>query len=475
MNPIIFESINKNTYFYDNSTRLILPLDEDIVHKITKVDSINTIKKIIKSEYNQYNLFEDKGNDIFQGQKDTIENYKDIIMQNGLNQLTLIVTDACNLRCKYCIYSQEYDYTRAHGHNLMSWDIAKKAIDYYFNFNLKSLEYNPKITPTIGFYGGEPLLNIDVIKKSIEYIDLNYKYKFCDIQYTITTNGTLLEENVIDFFFKNNVFILVSFDGSQYDQDRNRVYTNGDGTYTKVIKTILMLEKKAQEYLNLNENHLGYSLLMVYDNNTEFLKTQEFCKKYPDIAKKFIRITKVNGKDTDYYKGSDSTHINHQIKEMVFEYLEDVKEDKSIDFKIKFLAYHSIVLSVLNNVSYTQNYLRGSCIPGTKLAVDISGDFYICEKVDYQNCIGDVFNGINWKKGKKYLKKYLNVVNQKCKECNYYNLCNLCFAQCADGKGEFAIKDDLCELSKQNIRNALFLYVSELENKEMPRRGENRR
>lgn len=95
---------------------------------------------------------------------------KHYILKFGLLHLTLCVTEDCNFRCKYCVYSNLYEFERDYSSNQMDFNIAKKAIDYYFMLLQEGERYNPLRKPVVGFYGGEPLLNFKLIKKCVIYI-----------------------------------------------------------------------------------------------------------------------------------------------------------------------------------------------------------------------------------------------------------------------------------------------------------------
>lgn len=87
------------------------------------------------------------------------EKVKREVLRNGLNQLTLSVTERCNLRCKYCTYSENYSYSRGYSTDDMSFKTAQQAIDQYFALVELGKRYNPYRKLSVGFYGGEPLLN----------------------------------------------------------------------------------------------------------------------------------------------------------------------------------------------------------------------------------------------------------------------------------------------------------------------------
>lgn len=160
---------------------------------------------------------------------------KQYLEVNGFTELILKTTEECNLRCKYCIYSEHYSYTVTYSFNKMEFEVAKKAVDLYLHKVLKQKNfYNINRTPCIAFYGGEPLLNFSLIEKVIKYIKEIYPQLEC--VYTITTNGLLLRDKVIsDFLKENNVVICLSLDGYKENHDRNRLTYNNNPTYDEII------------------------------------------------------------------------------------------------------------------------------------------------------------------------------------------------------------------------------------------------
>ena len=196
--PIFFETVNGNKYLFDNSSRVVIPvngynIEDKNINNISLADE--SILKKIQKDYPRIPLFQDI--DIYEQQKKIIDNSEKILKQSGIKQLILMITEECNFRCKYCIYSEMYSYSRNHSSKFMTWNVAQKAIDYYMEFNRKSLEYNPTLSPCVGFYGGEALLNWDLVVKAVEYIENVYHKEFNNILYTITTNGSLLCYRII--------------------------------------------------------------------------------------------------------------------------------------------------------------------------------------------------------------------------------------------------------------------------------------
>lgn len=137
----------------------------------------------------------------------------DRYLHSSVESITLQVTQQCNLKCNYCPYSGSY-YNREHSNRHMSFETAKQAIDFYIahSFDIPVAH--------IGFYGGEPLIEYDLIRKIVEYCREKCFGK--KIMYFMTTNATLLTEEVIDFLMENEFNLSISLDGPRNYHDRNR-------------------------------------------------------------------------------------------------------------------------------------------------------------------------------------------------------------------------------------------------------------
>ena len=123
-------------------------------------------------------------------------------------QLLLEITEECNLRCSYCVYNGHHQYRRTHSRRTMPWPIARKAIDDF-------LIHSQLDQPLIGFHGGEPLLNMPLMRRCIEYVESRNSA----VKFSITTNGTLLEGETSDFLAHKDFIIGVSLNGPAELQD----------------------------------------------------------------------------------------------------------------------------------------------------------------------------------------------------------------------------------------------------------------
>lgn len=158
-----------------------------------------------------------------------IEHY----IKTRIQQLTLQVTQQCNLRCDYCAYSGIYDRNRIHSKLRMSFETAKKAIDFFLERSVERLDI------FVSFYGGEPLLEFELIKQCVEYINNQAEGK--RINYIMITNGTLLSDKVVDYLVENNFALSVSLDGSK-EHDVNRKFVNGEGSFDTIINNIKRIQ-----------------------------------------------------------------------------------------------------------------------------------------------------------------------------------------------------------------------------------------
>lgn len=205
----------------------------------------------------------------------TSEDIRDNII--NLHNLVFEVTDNCNLKCEYCVYSDIYEgFDRRKGQRL-SFRRAKLMLDYLIKLwsdNKKNIYYKDLF---LGFYGGEPLLNIKLIKEIIDYMDLNCKDIRHKIIYTMTTNALLLDK-YMDYLVEKNIHLLISLDGSKTGNSYRRTANNKE-SFEKVFTNVINLKEKYPSYFESNINFNSVitdrnSLDDIYDFfSTHFNKT----------------------------------------------------------------------------------------------------------------------------------------------------------------------------------------------------------
>lgn len=190
---------------------------------------------------------------------------------NKVEGIILQVTQNCNLRCEYCAYSGGYK-NRLHSDKRMSESIAIDAIDFLINHSKDS------DSVSIGFYGGEPLLEFETIKKCIEYAVEHIEGK-C-LYFNITTNGTLLKDEIVDFFVKYKVLVTISLDGPEKIHNKNRKYVGSQkGSFAKIITNLRMIQRKYPEYFEKNISYNTVFETNDYNCVSDFFNNHELFKK----------------------------------------------------------------------------------------------------------------------------------------------------------------------------------------------------
>ena len=151
--------------------------------------------------------------------------------------LCLNVSHDCNLACKYCFAGQgEYHGDRA----LMSYEVGKQALDFLVanSGSRKNLE--------VDFFGGEPLMNLDVVKQLVEYGRSIEEEKGKKFRFTLTTNGVLLDDDFVEYANKELKNVVLSIDGRKEVNDRMRPTRNGKGSYDIIMPKFKEFAKKRQ-------------------------------------------------------------------------------------------------------------------------------------------------------------------------------------------------------------------------------------
>lgn len=208
---------------YDLLDNVEPPFDEKcpqkVVEKLSKVYSVEDIESCygeIVELYNEKILFSE----------DDYEKYAKYSVASPVKAMCLNIAHDCQLRCKYC-FASTGDFGK--GRKLMSIETAKHAID----FLLENSGDRPNLE--LDFFGGEPLMNFNVVKQTVEYArsrEAEFGKKF---RFTITTNGLLLDDDKIDFINREMSNVVLSIDGRKQINDYFRVLPNGAGCYDIIL------------------------------------------------------------------------------------------------------------------------------------------------------------------------------------------------------------------------------------------------
>lgn len=450
-------NIYSNYYIYDAGRNTILKIDKDAFELL----------KQEKDENEQTdNVIEEIENDGFlcpsniQEIEHPFTEMLPFYLNRKLKSIVLQVTQNCNLRCKYCIYSGGYN-NRLHNCKDMSPDIAMRGIDYLVDHSIDQSEIN------LGFYGGEPLLKFDLIQDCIQYIENIADGK--KITFNLTTNGTLLTKRIIEYFISKNVRIVISLDGPQSIQNTNRVFINGSGTFEAVYKNLSMIQQCYPDYYKSN-----LSFNTVLDPKNSFNCINQYFSSDPLFRESSfnssIISTRYKKESLDYSENFE-TELNYEIFKL---YLSKMGKISAGDAsKLLKGQYENINRklggkqnSIIDNTN-TKAHRSGPCIPGKRLFLNCEGTFFPCERVSESSDsmkIGSVYSGIDVQKCSKLLN-IGKISEERCKKCWAFWFCNLCAGDADDlqGLSENVLQQQCVEV-KKGVDNMLKDYCALREN-----------
>lgn len=190
--------------------------------------------------------------------------------KSNLSSITLQVTQNCNLRCAYCIYSGSY-VNRTHNNKRMQLETAIKAVDFLYRHSSQSHIIS------IGFYGGEPLLEFDLIQKVVDYAEGLFKGK--SLQFLMTTNATLLSVEKARYLREHTFHLTISLDGPQSIHNKNRIFAGSNkGSFQVIMNNLKKIKEDDPQALK------DISFNAVIDMNQDTSCSNEFFLHY-DLVK----------------------------------------------------------------------------------------------------------------------------------------------------------------------------------------------
>ena len=358
-----------------------------------------------------------------------------------LKALCLHIAHDCNMCCKYCFAGEgEYSGDRS----LMSFEVGKRALDFLIeqSGSRKNLE--------VDFFGGEPLLNFDVVKQLVAYARSIEKEKGKNFRFTLTTNGVLLNDEVMEWANKECYNVVLSLDGRKETNDRMRRTRNDKGTYDLILPKF---QKMAKE-----RNQQGYYIRGTYTHyNTDFAND---ILHLADLGFEQLAMEPVvTDPKMDYaLQESDIPKLKDQYDLLAKEMCKRNREDKGFTF------FHYMI--DLEGGPCIYKRISGCGVGTDYMAVTPWGDLYPCHQFvgDEKFLLGNVFDGV----------KNTDIVNEF-KLCNVYSreACQDCFAKlyCSGGCSANAYHttgkitgtcDMSCELHRKRVENAIMIKIDEL-------------
>lgn len=470
---------SENTYFYDTGTGKVLLLEgkikelfnilfsgnadcqfSDIIFNGDMLEAIEELRQVIKEE----NILL-----AFPITKLYSPNHYENLeysINNKLYQLILELTGRCNLRCGYCIYNEHYVNSRNFNDEDMTLEVAKAAIDYANEHSDKDI--------AITFYGGEPLLRFDLLKWCIEYCQKILKNK--KVTYSFTTNLTLVTKEKAQYLATiKDLSVLCSLDGPEDVHNEYRKYLGGKGSFQDAMRGLKLLVEAFKGTKNKVSINGVFTPPYTYEKLNHiygFYNNIDWLPKDSSISTEYATNGSVDDEEyIDEIKADPNYQTNglDSIDPLIDWKREFIKGKEKLEECTQINDINGVLLKIHKRMIFNEPKkfypFNACCIPGARrLYVDTKGKFYVCERIGTSPSIGNVFDGVDIERVKKYyVNDFSNESISECSKCWGIRLCSRCYVGCYTEDGiDKNIKDN-CLGYRANIERSLVLYHSILE------------
>ena len=371
--------------------------------------------------------------------------YENVIEEFSNNRQTVVkalclhIAHDCNLACRYC-FAEEGEY---HGRRaLMSYEVGKKALDFLIanSGSRKNLE--------VDFFGGEPLMNWQVVKQLVEYGRSQEEAHNKKFRFTLTTNGVLLNDEIMEFCNREMANVVLSLDGRKEVNDKMRPFRNGTGSYDLIVP-------KFQKFAEKRGDRDYFVRGTFTHNNLDFGKD---VLHFADLGFKKMSVEPVVAPDEEPYaiKEADLPQILEEYDRLAAEYVKRHKEGRGFTF------FHFML--DLTQGPCVAKRLSG-CGSGTEyLAVTPWGDLYPCHQFvgNEDFLLGNVDTGVTNTAVRDEFKLCNVYAKDKCRDCFARFYCSGgCAANSYNFHGSITDAYDIgCEMQKKRIECAIMIKAA---------------
>ena len=450
--------LNGYNIVLDTASGSVHTVDE-VAYDIIEMYKTHTPEQIVKTILERYSHLDDVNEaEVYEclddiaaleaaGKLFSVDEYESLACNYKNNSkvikaLCLHVAHTCNLNCSYCFASQgKYQGDRA----LMSFEVGKRAFDFLIENSgtRRNLE--------VDFFGGEPLMNWDVVKQLVAYARSIEKEHNKNFRFTLTTNGILIDDEVIDFLNKEMSNVVLSLDGRKEVNDHFRRDYAGNGSYDKIVP-------KFQKLVQAREGKNYYVRGTFTHNNVDF--TNDLFHM-ADLGFTELSMEPVVCPPDDPYAltEEDMPKIFEQYEILAKEMLKRKKEGRPFTF------YHYML--DLKNGPCIYKRITG-CGSGTEyMAVTPWGELFPCHQFvgDSKYSLGNIYDGITNTEIQDGFRSCNAYAREECKDCWARLYCSGgCAANSYHATGSITgVYKYGCELFKKRIECAVMMQVAESE------------
>lgn len=411
-------------------------INKEINNNILEKLELKYNKNDIIESYNElYNLY--KNNQLFS--KDEYEPFTKMLENSPIKAMCLNVAHDCNLRCEYC-FASKGDFGQ--GRMLMPFEVGKKAIDFLIENS------GDRHNLEVDFFGGEPLMNFDVVKHIVDYARSIEKKFNKNFRFTITTNGLLLTDDKIEYINREMSNVVLSLDGRKEINDLLRITTNSKGSYDTIVPK--------------------YQKLIESRGDKDYYVRGTFTKNNLDFTKDVLHMADLGFEQLSIEPVVSDEKLEFSIKESdlprVFEEYENlakviIDKRKNKEF---FNFFHFMI--DLNQGPCAIKRLRGCGCGNEYIAITPTGDIFPCHQFvgNDEWKMGNLFDNNFNTKIKDTFSKTTVYTKSNCKNCWAKFYCSGgCNANNLQYENNIFTPHSIsCELEKKRLECAIMIQAA---------------
>ena len=365
--------------------------------------------------------------------------------------LVLELTQQCNFRCDYCIYSGAYHHERAHANRSMETSDIALICDRFFS--------SEKTPAYVSFYGGEPLLRFDLIKELCERIDVLGKAP----KYSVTTNASMLKDDAILLYLIDRDFHLnLSFDGLNHDLYRKNIV--GEKTASVVLDVI-------ERIADISRNNLlkNVTLSMTLAPPYSMLENAAYIMNHPLLSQLRISVNLVNEYDNDFMSQfnlrDERERLIADIDTLADVYIETTGPVPK--FLASLFGQSAARIDSRDMTHQSQGYPPGQCDVGKhRLFITAEGNVYMCERVGNYGRLGSLADSsFQLNAYKRVISDISSFYERGCSDCYLARVCDMCCSSMRLGNelktAEYAQKE--CDDRRSWYDLIFYVYLSRKE------------
>ena len=371
-------------------------------------------------------------------EKEVVSNAKTLILE---------ITEECNLRCTYCVFDEKHMFERNHSSKVMSIELAFDAVKDFYDRTNQEEGY-------IVFYGGEPLLAFESIRKIVIYANQisNNRLKF-----SLTTNGLSLSSNKFNFLIENNFLLTISIDGDKETHDKQRVTITGKGSFDQIINNLKKFRSYDEQYFKSN-----VLINCVISDVNDLKKINQFFidNDFVEDSLRFSPVLQNNIAIDDHILNTISLEsVKKSLTSGILATSQPV-ENHFLDSILKKIAFRKLDSEARSG--------KKLCVPfANRTYVRTDGSIQFCERIESYGKSNSSNSNLPVKSDAIY-NEFKSFKQEACSKCFAYNFCEMCPASfIKNSQFDSGFADTKCSQYRRTVEQALQIYINKMEHEEI--------